>query len=64
MLMHPGVVAEGADLGNLRRGHAHGRPRSAPAATGLALRGEHRFRIGAGNFAYRDPADSTDERAG
>ena len=34
------------------------------AATASALRGEHRFGIGAGDFAYRDPADSTDERAG
>jgi hypothetical protein len=30
----------------------------------VAFRGEDGFGIGAGNFAYRDPADSTDERAG
>lgn len=29
-----------------------------------AFRGENRFRIGPGNFAYRDPADAADECAG
>ena len=62
VLVYCVVVAEGADHGNPRRDHA--RPRSAPAATALTLRGEHRFGIGAGDFTDRDPADSTDERAG
>ena len=35
-------------------------PRSAPAATRLALRGEHRFRIGAGDFADRDATETGD----
>jgi len=29
----------------------------------VAFRGENRFRIGGGNFAYRDPAESTGKRA-
>ena len=29
----------------------------------VAFRGEDRFRIGAGNFAYRDPAEAADKRA-
>jgi hypothetical protein len=29
----------------------------------VAFGGENRFRIGTGNFAYRDPADSADKRA-
>jgi hypothetical protein len=51
VLMHPGVVAEGVDLGNLRGGY---RQRSAPAATASALRGEPRFGFGAGDLADRD----------
>ena len=33
------------------------------ASSLVAFRGENRFRIGAGNFADRDPAESADERA-
>jgi hypothetical protein len=29
----------------------------------VAFRGENGFGIGTGNFAYRDPAESTDKRA-
>ena len=29
----------------------------------VALRGEDRFRIGAGDFAHRDPANATNQRA-
>ena len=29
----------------------------------VAFRGEDRFGIGAGNFAHRNPAESTDKRA-
>ena len=61
MFVHVAVVAEGGDLGNLRCSCTHW-PRSAPSATALALRGEHRFGIGAGDFAYRDPADAANQR--
>jgi hypothetical protein len=46
MLAHVAVVAAGVDLGNLRW-EPRERPRSAPAATGSALRGKHCFGIGA-----------------
>ena len=62
VFMHPAVVAEGVDLGNLRRGYTK-RPRSAPAATASGLRGEHRFGIGARDFADRDPANAAHQRA-
>ena len=63
VFVHSAVVAEGGDLGNLRCGPRAQAAVSAAAAAS-ALRGEHRFGIGAGDFAYSDPADSTDERAG
>ena len=33
------------------------------ASSLVVFGGEDRFRIGAGNFSYRDPAESTDQRA-
>ena len=57
------VGAEGADLGNLRRRYAHCRRGSTPAATALTLGGEHRFRVSAGNFSHRNPAEAANERA-
>ncbi len=60
VFVHCAVVAEGVDLGNPTASHAHW-PRSATAASSVPRR--KRFRIGARNFAYRDPADSADERA-
>jgi len=33
------------------------------ASSLVAFRGEDRFRIGAGNFAHRDPADATNQRS-
>jgi hypothetical protein len=61
MLVHFAVVAEGADLGNLAANYA--RPRSAPAATASALRGEYRFRISRADFSRGNPSKAADQRA-
>jgi hypothetical protein len=53
VLMHPGVVAEGVDLGNLRRSYAKGRGQR-PRLQHQRCEGNPRFGFGAGNLADRD----------